>query len=284
MPNYGYHLGRAHGAAFRRLYSASLPIIARRPVHSPRDLPLDVFSYSSEHDLPEQVASIRSFLRFAGRPLCFTVVSDGTHSARSIAVLQSISPVVRVTQVQDYAAHNLPASARDYLANHPTGKQLALIMALPEKGPALYVDSDVLFFPGARELAFIERTDSAPPRYLSDCRLSADERLFQNEVEKENPVNTGVLLLFHRLQWSDAFARFVSLTGPPNFFTNQTLTHLTMHASGALPLDSAKYVLQLDDQFVYPDRHAASEIVLRHYVRPVRHKFWTTLANSKWAR
>jgi hypothetical protein len=38
-----------------------------------------------------------------------------------------------------------------------------------------------------------------------------------------------------------------------------------------------KYVLQLDDQFVYADRYAAAALALRHYVNPVRHKFWTSL-------
>ena len=50
-----------------------------------------------------------------------------------------------------------------------------------------------------------------------------------------------------------------------------------MHANGASPLDPTKYILQLDDQTVYRDRYAGDGLVLRHYVNPVRHKFWTTL-------
>ena len=60
------------------------------------------------------------------------------------------------------------------------------------------------------------------------------------------------------------------------------MTHLTMHTNCALPLDDRKYVLQLDDQFVYPDRYAGRDLALRHYVNPVRHKFWTTIA--RWTR
>ncbi|MDQ6654397.1 MAG: hypothetical protein M3Y80_01100, partial [Verrucomicrobiota bacterium] len=119
--------------------------------------------------------------------------------------------------------------------------------------------------------------DDAPAYYLADCRLSADERVFRNEAERERPVNTGVLFLQRKLDWSLAVARFLELQGPPDFFTNQTLTHLAMHANGARPLDPRKFVLQLDDQFVYPDRHAGAALALRHYVNPVRHKFWTTV-------
>jgi hypothetical protein len=36
-------------------------------------------------------------------------------------------------------------------------------------------------------------------------------------------------------------------------------------------------VLQLDDQCEFRDRYAAPGLVLRHYVNPVRHKFWTSL-------
>ena len=47
-------------------------------------------------------------------------------------------------------------------------------------------------------------------------------------------------------------------------------------ASEVTALDARKYVLQLDDQTIYPDRYAGPDLVLRHYVNPVRHKFWTT--------
>jgi hypothetical protein len=56
------------------------------------------------------------------------------------------------------------------------------------------------------------------------------------------------------------------------------MTHLAMHTNGALPFDESKYILQLDDQFSYGDHHVSPAVALRHYVNPVRHKFWTRLA------
>jgi hypothetical protein len=141
----------------------------------------------------------------------------------------------------------------------------------------LYIDSDVLFFAGATDLFRLLEEQPAPALYLLDCRLSADERLFRGETEKSNPVNSGALFLFQELDWTPAVRRFVELTGAPNFFTNQTMTHLTMHVNGAFPLDDQKYVLRLDDQFGYGDRYAGRQLALRHYVNPVRHKFWTML-------
>lgn len=274
MPNLGYHFARTEGKAIREIYAASLPAIVRRPIKTRANLPFEVYAYSGESALPEQIASIRSFLRYAGRPKKFTVVSDGTHSTRSLTLLQAVDATVSVATATDWLPAKLPDKLSPYLTQHPTGKQLALIMSLPIASPALYIDSDVLFFPGAETLGSIDDTRD---HYLPDCQLSADERLFRDSDERNNPVNTGVLFLSRKLDWSASIQRFLELGGPPNFFTNQTMTHLTMHANGARALAPKKFVLQLDDQFVYRDRYASREIVLRHYVNPVRHKFWTTL-------
>ena len=275
MPNYGYHFARAKGRAVRGLYRTLLRAHSR--IEPPRAFPLEVFSYSGEPALPEQAASIRSFLRHVGRPRMFNVVSDGSYSESSKRLLQEIDPSVSVREAADWVPKDLPGNIYPYLKNHPTGRQLALIMSLPVDAPVLYLDSDILFFAGAADLhGHVDKRD-VPALYLADCRFSGDERLLRGSDEVDDPVNTGFLLLFQKLDWSLSVHRFLELQGAPTFFTNQTMTHLTMHANGATPFDSRKYVLQLDDQFVYADRYANPAIALRHYVNPVRHKFWTSL-------
>jgi hypothetical protein len=281
--NYGYHLARARGAWYRRFYQARLGTIVRRPIAVTATLPFDVFSYSGELMVPEQVASVRSLLRFGGRPNAFTIVSDGTHSKRSLELLRRVDPCVRVSSADDWQPPDVPPAAQSYLTTHPTGKQLALIMSLPVRGPALYIDSDVLFFPAARTLPALRAHNNAPALYLADCRLSGDERLYRSGEEQKNPVNTGVLFLVRPIAWSNSIKRLIELEGAPNFFTNQTMTHLAMMAAGAAPLDPSKFVLQLDDQFQLSDRYASAELVLRHYVNPVRHKFWNVLAGRKFS-
>ncbi|HEY2124025.1 MAG TPA: hypothetical protein VGG94_01070 [Chthoniobacterales bacterium] len=276
MPNFGYHFARFHGNLVRRVYRALLPVIVRRGISSPRALDLEVFAYSNEENLPEQVASIRSFLRHAGRPRKFTIVSDGSHQAHSLRLLKRIDPIISVRQAEA-VPEDLPEKFRRYLEHHATGKQLALIMRLPHDGPALYIDSDVLFFAGAADLVRQLGEAQAPACYLPDCQFAGDERLLRDSAERREPANTGVLLLFRRLDWSLGMGRFLELEGEAVFFTNQTITHLTMHQNGARALDPARYVLQLDDQFVYADRYAGADLALRHYVNPVRHKFWTSL-------
>ena len=275
MPNFGYHFARAEGRAVRALYRASL---SRLPAIEPRrNFPLEVFSYSGETALPEQVASIRSFLRHVGRPVHFTVVSDGTYSDESRHLLKQLDPSVAVSDTGEWVPRDLPAEIQPYLKTHPTGRQLALIMSLPRNAPVLYLDSDVLFFAGAGDLLAYVETRDIPAYYMADCLFSGDERLLRDPAEGKHPVNTGFLLLFQKLDWSESVRRFLELEGEPNFFTNQTMTHLAMHANGAAPFDPRKYVLQLDDQFIFPDRYANPAIAVRHYVNPVRHKFWTSL-------
>ena len=280
IPNIGYHLALGEGDAIRRLYRMALPMTVRRKIQPRGEIPVDLFTYSGEATLPEQVASVRSFLAYAGRPKQFTIVSDGSYSARSIAFLERIDPVVRVQKSPPPLSPTFPEKLRAYLSTHHTGKQLALIMSLRAKDrPALYVDSDVLFFPGANDLRRLLDRRGVPAFYLADCQVSGDERLFRDAAEREAPVNTGFLLLFQPLDWSLGIERFLELNETPSFFTNQTITHLVMHANKAQPFDPQNYVLRLDDQVIYPDRYAGRKIAMRHYVNPVRHKFWMALAH-----
>src|SRR3954469_21462758 len=276
MPNYGYHFARASARFAEAAYKALLPVTVSRKIRSNREIPIEVFAYSGERRVAEQIASIRSLLKYAGQPSRFVVVSDGSHTNTSIEMLRRVDSCVQVEQVPQPPA-SIPQCVARYLRNHPTGKQLALIMSLPRQKTALYLDSDVLFFPAARELENLVNETEVPAHYLQDCGFAGDARLLKDDNEAAEPVNTGVLFLRRPLNWSSSIERLSSLDGEPTFFTNQTLTHIAMHGNGAKPLDSTKYVLQLDDQFNYPDRYAGPNIVLRHYVDPVRHKFWLNL-------
>jgi hypothetical protein len=274
MPNLPYHFARWEGQIVRRLYRAILPMIVKSKVRVHNDAPFEVFAYSGEATLPEQAASVRSFLAHVGRPKRFTIFSDGSYTRRSIQLLEQIHPAVHVSESLPSLSPALPEQIRPYLTTHPTGKQLLIIMSLPANGPALYADSDVLFFPGATDLIDLARTRDAPAFYLADYQFSGDERLLSGSAEKEKPANTGFLLLFEKIDWSLGIERLLKLKGAPNFFTNQTIVHLCMHANGAVPFDQRKYILQVDDQFGYQDRYAGSSLAMRHYVNPVRHKFW----------
>src|SRR5205823_11153119 len=106
--NVPYHSARLEGKIARSLYRAALPMIVRRTIRVPRELPFDVFAYSGENTLSEQVASIRSFLTNAGRPRQFTVVSDGSYTSTSIELLNKIDNCVRVQTTAPSLPSGLP--------------------------------------------------------------------------------------------------------------------------------------------------------------------------------
>jgi hypothetical protein len=53
-----------------------------------------------------------------------------------------------------------------------------------------------------------------------------------------------------------------------------------MHQASARPFDRSRYVLATDDRSLPTDPYLRPDTVLRHYVTPVRHKLWMTLARS----
>jgi hypothetical protein len=181
LPNIGYRAALWQGRLIRNGYRAAAPLIVQNAITPARKIDIDVFAYSNEAMVAEQIASIRSFLRYVGRPNQFTVISDGTHSAQSIRLLRHIDSSVRVRGSVP-PSPDLPDDFRAYLTNHATGKQLALIMSLPRSAPALYVDADVRFFPGSATLLNDIAEQGGPARYLADCAFFGDARLLASET------------------------------------------------------------------------------------------------------
>lgn len=274
--NVPYHAAVARSKVTRSVYAALLEPITAREVSPPCSLPFRVYSFSGEADLPEQVASIRSFLRHAGAPERFTVVSDGSHATDSAALLHRLHPCVQVQPLEELTERPLPQVLRRYAALHPLGKKLSLLVSLVAKGPTIYVDSDVLFFPRAAVLAEPAYTARGAAFYLPDCKASLDEHVLV-EAGPSEPVNSGFLVWHRQLDWGPGLAALDALRGDPGFFTEQSVVHVTMHSNSARPLDPTRFVVGLADQFRFRDAYHRATLALRHYVRPVRYRFWTQL-------
>ena len=138
----------------------------------------------------------------------------------------------------------------------------------------IYADSDILFFPGAAELLKITTSSDLRPRYLLDCAAALDERLLAQAVEKIAPVNSGFMLLQKPLNWEIPLKRLAELGESANYFTEQTSLHLAMHYNQGVALPPEQFVVNRDDEFIYPDKHCSPKVALRHYISPIRHKFW----------
>ncbi|MCL6751982.1 hypothetical protein KBT16_13820 [Nostoc sp. CCCryo 231-06] len=274
MVNLGYHTAKIQGRFNRSLYKAALSQIVGIPIKQTRQVPVSVYAFSCERDLPEQVASIRSFIRNVGIPDTFAVVSDGSYTESSCNLLRRVHPCVKVILLQNFLRKDLPQCVLDYAQLHPLGKKLSALMSIPVNGATIYTDSDILFFPGGIDLINLSKSDDKYSLYLPDCSISLDDRIIYDDSEKSNPVNGGFILFRHEFDWSFAMERLANLQEAPTYFTEQTIVHLTMHHNHGKPLCTNKYVLNVEDQFIYPDKSASKKTALRHYVNDIRHKFW----------
>jgi hypothetical protein len=279
MVNVAYHTARLQGDITRSLYKAILPQIARIPIHQTQKLPVTVYALSCERDLPEQVASIRSFIRHVGVPEQFIIISDGSYTQKSCNLLCQIHPCIQVIPIDKLIRNDLPQVVYDYAAQQAMGKKLAALLSLSINGPTIYTDSDILFFPGATDLADLIFSADRSSRYLPDCTNNFDERVIHDKSENLNPINAGFILFKDSLNWDFALERLLKLKELNNYFTEQTLVHLTLHYNHALPLDSNVYVLSVVDQFIYSDKYSNKRIAMRHYVNDVRYKFWLNIKN-----
>jgi hypothetical protein len=274
MVNVAYHTARTQGKMMRSLYKAVIPQIVKLPISQTQKIPISVYSLSCERDLPEQVASLRSFIRHAGIPERFIIISDGSYTENSCNLLRQIHPCVEVLPLEKLKRTDLPQSVYDYASQHSMGRKLLALMSIPINQTTIYTDSDILFFPGVSDLVELARSDNTSSLYLPDCATKMDERVIYDDREKLNPVNGGFIVFKKPLDWSFAVERLSKITELNHYFTEQTLVHLTMHHNQAKPLCWKRYVLSVEDQFIYPDKYAGKEIALRHYVNDVRHKFW----------
>ncbi|MEH2072445.1 MAG: hypothetical protein V7K47_30565 [Nostoc sp.] len=274
MVNLGYHTAKTQGKFNRSLYKAAISQIVNIPIKQTQQVAIKVYALSCERDLPEQVASIRSFIHHVGIPDTFTVVSDGSYTDFSCNLLRRIHPCVQVVLLRNFVRTDLPQCVVDYAQLHPMGKKLSMLMSIPINGTTIYTDSDILFFPGGIDLIDLSNSDDKFSLYLPDCSMSLDKRIIYDESEKLNPVNGGFILFRHEFDWNFAIKRLANLPEAPSYFTEQTIVHLTMHHNHGQPLCPKKYVLNVEDQFIYPDKSTSKNIALRHYVSDVRHKFW----------
>ncbi|MBD2594135.1 hypothetical protein H6G74_07295 [Nostoc spongiaeforme FACHB-130] len=280
MVNIGYHTARFQGQITSNIYRKLVDKISGLPIKQSRRVNTNVYAFSCERDLPVQVASIRSFIRHVGIPDKFIVISDGSYTVHSRKILCQINSCVEVIDWKDLANQNIPGYIFDYALNHPhrptmaMWRRLAVFMSLSIDKPTICTDADILFFPGATDLIDLCEREDKYAWYLPDCKPSLDERILLDENDKLNPVNAGFFILKTQLDWLKPLERVAKFVDSPIFYTDQTIVHLAMHNAHAKALAEDKYIINVDDQFIYPDRYAAKHIALRHYVNDVRHKFW----------
>jgi hypothetical protein len=276
--------GKRVARVLRTRYLRSVRAEQLDRVQPARRVGVDMISFSCERDLAEQVLSIRSFLRYVGEPVSFQVVSDGTISAASAGLLSRLSPVVRVTTVDDYAEGvAVHPAVQEFADAKAYGRKLVALTAMRPTGrPVGYADSDVLFHRGGGGLAEHVAAMGETAWFVQDCQDALDVRLVP-PAERHPPLNSGFLLTGRPIDWGSAAERLATIgeaDAPGYGWTEQSVAHLAYRSSGARPLPPDAAVVALHDQFAWPDTHVGADVWLRHYVTGTRFKMWLCLLGA----
>lgn len=251
---------------------------------------LDVVGFSSSNDLAEQVLSILSFIRYAGTPLSWIIYSDGSHTNSEISLIQEIFPFVKIKKqdINERYFDSLPEKLHEYkhelrqFAKHNIlGKRLCLYLNHPIKRPTLFLDSDILFYKKAHLLSDIVK-NKANDWFLPDQTWGCFHSDYLAEAPSNtHPVNAGFLLMNNQILDVHEGLEFLKRVGHNyEYFTEQTIIHITSLSNHYIPLDSKSFIVNTSDQFDFSYAYDRTEIAIRHYTGPVRHKMWQR--NWRW--
>lgn len=241
-----------------------------------------VFSFCGNKQGYEEVLSILSFLHHVGIPESWTVVSDGSITAETQARLCNLHPCVRTALWSDFLTDQNRAYVEKYASQNVWGKKLALLTAMFTDGVSVYIDSDILFFPGADHLREILLHPQGN-YFMEDYGFGMAPALLTEEEKKLMIINAGFLIQSRPIAWNEPLARLrdvfanrpdVVSVFETQHYSEQTVTHLGYHSSGAQPLPKNKYIMELEDSYHVRDRYLGPDTVLRHYFNRSRMKMW----------
>lgn len=239
-----------------------------------RPVPVVLATITGKVDFPGIVPMLTGFLMRVGRPERIVVVDDGKLRPAERECILSISPLVEfVTPSID---PSLPAADELVAYGHrdAMGKKLALLIELTTDGdlPVAYVDTDVWFSENCGAYVDLLTAPVTHPWFMEDrSEVSLDSRVLPEHLPH---VNSGFLVLPPSIDWTDALRRSQELLAAPEWFTEQTVVHRALHQHGARILPPDEFVLAWDDQYSPHDRVHDRRVAVRHYVNPVRHKYW----------
>ncbi|MFN8051492.1 MAG: hypothetical protein U0Q22_08660 [Acidimicrobiales bacterium] len=248
-----------------------------------RELPITLLTITGTGDFPGIVPMLTGFLSRVGRPQSILVVDDGTLGPGERDCIRSISPLVEFyTPPIDLESVGGPEMAY-YASIRPMGRKLAALVDLTSNGerPVLYADTDVWFSAASEPLVELLTSPIDTPWYMHDhSSTSLDSRVLPEPLPH---VNSGFLILPKHLDWSDALAQSLDLVADPEWFTEQTVVHRAIHQHGARAFPPDKFILRWDDQHSPGDIANVAGVAVRHYVTPVRHKYWV-MVHGGYAR
>ena len=251
-----------------------------------KSVDMDAASFSSSRDFEEQVLSILSFVRNVGAPVRWTIYSDGSHTAEQADRLRQVLPFVHIVKHNLDDAAALKANFKqvalpwfneilEYAREQPMGKKLLFYINHRIQRTTVFTDSDVLFYPKA-EVLISQLDDNKNGYFLPDSGWGAlDSRYRQKTAPQMYQVNAGFFIAKKEFDFVQVGMGLMDLYDHTyEYFSEQTIFHVLLNVNGYTPLDPRVFILDSGDQFDFSNLYHKSEMAVRHFTGPVRHKMW----------
>ncbi|RZK45168.1 MAG: hypothetical protein EOO61_00925 [Hymenobacter sp.] len=276
-------IGEKNKSKFSKFINNNLSFLAKDV--SGMHIDIEVVSFSSCRDFEEQVLSILTFIKNIGIPSCWTLYSDGTHTAEQISISENAFGFLKIIQNNTY--HNsLPGEIKDTLIVHkkylldyanksPLGKKLLYYLNFSIKKPTIFLDSDVLFYQKASCIRNILE-ENVDGWFLPDAEWgNLDSRYIARTNPQHYQINSGLFFLKREIKSISVGLDFLKcMSGNYEYFSEQSVFHIILSNNNLFPLDPRVFVLNSDDQFDFSYLYSRENIAARHYTSPVRHKMW----------
>jgi hypothetical protein len=229
--------------------------------------------------LSDALWSAWSWYRYLRHEDCkLEIAVDGVVSAAQSAAAAQLFPGVAIYPAESacrYVYDREPA-LETFLHGHPTGRKLALILALSDQGPVIYSDHDVLAFsPPYELLASIRRNVACYfPEEVDGTRdPSIVERAKSLGLDYIPKFNSGFLYIPRATLPVKEAAEILAMWRPPgdSWFTEQTVLSVMLRPVNAEALPSSRYVISICRQFYWERDVDYKSIAARHFTGTVRH-------------
>lgn len=206
------------------------------------------------------------------------IAVDGEVSAAQSAAAARLFPGISIQSAESacrYVCEREPA-LETFLYGHPTGRKMALILALSDQGPLLYSDYDILAFSRPRELLeSIKR--NIPCYFAEETDGTRDERIVENArslgLDYLRRFNCGFMYIPRGALPMKMAAEILATWRPPgtSWFAEQTVLSFMLHEARAEALPPDRYVISICRQFYFERDVNYETIAARHFTGPVRH-------------
>lgn len=233
-----------------------------------------IFSFSGYNYYNEQLYSILKFLSTVGKPTEWIVVNDGTFKSEQIEQLQRFSfvKVVNFDWIENPNFHLLKEFSKKHVWAKIFYSYLCLLDDLMQT--TIYLEADVLVFQKFNYYLPLFKENNW---YLPDTGPHFDQYFLDAGKVQMFDVNNGFAIYNQRPDIDILYNYLVESFKENRFeyFTPQSAMQLMIEKDKhARFLDPRYFVVSCSDHFKVGIDYNESNLALRHFVGPVRHKMW----------